>query len=151
MSLWALEPADYRSRLSSLALVAVIAMVAGLAFWQGHAVGPRQAVGLQALISPSISILPTETEFPLPTPIEWEGYIDRMFVSGAGVEVVSRAAPGEAFQAYMTDGQISPVTSGPVAVQGLWRGWTCAYGGYGGHCVPEVDIQSISQRPIMRE
>lgn len=151
MSLWATGTSDHHARLSSLSMMAVLGMVIGLFAWHGHATAPQTASELDALVSPTVSAMPQEAEFPEPTPIIWEGYISRSFVGGEAIEVVSRTAPGGVFQAYMPVGQVSPVTDGPVRVQGLWRGWTCAYGGHDGNCVPEVDITSVEKRPIMVE
>lgn len=84
----------------------------------------------------------SDQTFSSPIPVIWSGTINRIFVSGSGLEVVSTAAPGGVFQAYMPGDQISPITSGAVQVQGTWDGYTCAYGNT---CVPEVIIQTVKR------
>lgn len=83
----------------------------------------------------------------LPIPVVWSGSISRVFVSGEGLEIVSSASPEGIFQAYMPIGQVAPITTGTVRIQGIWSGFTCAYGGYRGRCVPEVDITEIKSAP----
>ncbi len=126
----------------------VVVMVAGLFLLRGNTVAPQPASQLQAL-----QTLPTVAEetFAEPRDMTWEGHIERMFVGGEGLEIVGPEIPGGVFQAYMPDGELSPVTEGSVRVHGLWRGYTCAYGGRGGSCVPEVDIITIDVLPIELE
>ena len=106
---------------------------------------PATANILQAM-SPSTTVLPEDSLLPEPRPIEWGGYVRRIFVGGDGLEIVGSDAPGGVFQAYAS-GQL-PVFDSPVLIRGIWRGYTCAYGGNNGRCVPEVDIESIEPRPI---
>jgi hypothetical protein len=154
MSVWLTKPIDPESKLSSLALIIVAVLVVGLALWDGPLSGTRTANQLEAFVGASSSPAPfpvQDTLFTEPQLIEWDGYIRRIFISGEGLEIVSPAAPGGVFQAFMASGEISPVTEGAVSIQGLWRGWTCAYGGVQKHCVPDVQIRSIHVRPVELE
>ena len=134
-------------------MLAVLSMVAGLILWEAPLSTPRTANDLQAFTNTETSPTPARSEAVLPEPvaISWEGYIRRVFVSGGALEIISLEVPGGAFQAYMPHGQVASVLEGSVAIEGIWRGWTCAYGGYEGHCVPDVDVQSIHQLPIVRQ
>ena len=147
MSIWATGPLNQQSRVSTLSMGGVLVLVAGLFLWQGNTGDSRTANQLQALQTP----VATEETFSEPREIVWEGRIERIFVGGEGLEIVGPSIPGGAFQAYMPKGEPSSITEGPVRVQGLWRGYTCAYGGRGGVCVPEVDIVSIEELPIELE
>lgn len=98
-----------------------------------------QAAELRAFDRP----LPTETVFPEPSPIVWNGTITRIFISGSALEVRSADAPGGRFHAYMPGDAVAPFTEGDVRVSGSWRGWTCDYSQV---CVPEVDITTIERQ-----
>jgi hypothetical protein len=74
--------------------------------------------------------------------IIWHGTIRRELAGGEGLEIISSDSSGELFQAYMPQGEVSPITSGSVTIYGIQNGTTCSYGQ---ECVPEVDIQSIER------
>jgi hypothetical protein len=137
-------------RLFSIAFIAGIVVLLGFLAWQIPSAAPQTASQADALTATP----DTEETFTDPRPVQWDGYVRRVLAGGEGLEIVSQNAKGGVFQAYMPAGQIAPVTSGPVHVQGLWRGYTCAYGGNAsgdGGCVPEVDIQTIQSAPIQLE
>jgi hypothetical protein len=129
-------------------MLAVLVMVGGLFLSREHTGAPQTANQLQAL-----QTMPTVAEdtFSEPQEIVWEGRVARIFVGGEGLEIFGPSIPGGAFQAYMPQGEVSPVTEGSVKVRGLWKGYTCAYGGHDGACVPEVDIISVEALPIELE
>ena len=106
----------------------------------------RSTANILQAVSPSVTVLPEDSLLPEPRRIEWAGYIRRIFVGGEGLEIAGSDAPGGVFQAYAS-GQL-PVFDSQVLIRGIWRGYTCAYGGDNGRCVPEVDIESIAPRPI---
>lgn len=146
MSVWHTNPINDRSRVASLSFIVVVVMVGGL-FALQYSSHSRTADILQAVATDS-PLPTTESTFNQPRPIQWDGYISRVFAAGEGVEIISPAAPGGVFQAYMVQGQLAPLTSGPVLVHGMWVGYTCAYEGHDGKCVPEVTIQKIESQPI---
>src|SRR5574343_300351 len=135
MTIWLTGTSDPESKISTTALLAVSLMVLGLAVWGIPSTGSRTASSLKAIVSESG--LPTETSFA-PRQIEWEGYVRRILVGGEGLEIAGSDAPGGVFQVYAS-GQI-PITEGSVLIKGLWRGYTCAYGGHNGRCVPDVEL-----------
>lgn len=122
-------------RLSLASFVVLTGLIGVAVFVEHQPAKLGTAAGLDAL-SPTASV-------SLPQPIEWSGHISRIFVSGEGLEIISSASPGGVFQAYMPRDQTSPVTEGSARIKGLWTGFTCAYGGDHGRCVPEVDIEEI--------
>jgi hypothetical protein len=153
MSVWQTQPIDPETKFSSIAVIGVAIFVVGLALWQMPPSEYRSATGLDALIrpSPTQSPSPTEGEFSVARDVSWEGHVRRVFLGGGALEVVSRDAPGGVFQAYMPDDGIASVSEGPVRISGSWRGYTCAYGGDNGRCVPDVTINHLQQLPIASE
>lgn len=139
--------------MSSVAFMAIVMTILVLSVWHvPHSLLPQTASEYDALdTAPQPSLPVADETFSDPRPVQWDGYVSRVLVGGEGLEIVSHNAPGGIFQAYMPVGQVAPVTQGPVYVEGVWRGYTCAYGGRGGGCVPEVDIQSIQAAPIQLE
>lgn len=137
MSVWVTRYIDPRVNLSSVALITVAVLVVGLALWDGPIAGSRTASQINAFDEMQDRV------FSQPIPVVWSGTIQRVLVSGEGLEIINAAAPGGVFQASMGPGEISPLLQGVVDIQGFWQGWTCAYGGAHGHCVPDVQIQSI--------
>lgn len=122
-------------RLPLTSLLVLTGLIGAVVLYDRAPAAPKTANSLDI-------ISPTSSE-SFPRPVVWTGYVSRVFVSGEGLEIVSSASPEGVFQAYMPIGQVSPVTTGTVRVQGIWSGFTCAYGGHQGRCVPEVDIQEI--------
>ena len=151
MSVWHIKTIDPGAKLSTTALIVVAMLVIGLSLHSLSSVKQRTASTLNALdAADSITPLPTEGEFAAAQQIDWEGYIRRSLAGGEGLEVVSQDAPGGTFQAYVSDGAAS-VSEGPVRVRGFWHGYTCAYGGNDGRCVPDVTISDIERLPIAPE
>jgi hypothetical protein len=149
MSVFKTKTSDPQARLSSVALLVVAILVIGLSVSGASWTKSRTAAivdAVTALPSPE----PTEGVLASPQPVDWSGYVRRSFVGGQGLEIVGQDAPGGVFQAYMPDG-VAPVASGSVRVRGLWEGYTCAYGGNNGRCVPEVLIQGMERLPIAPE
>lgn len=125
-------------RLPLTSLIVLTGLIGVVVFYEKTPPTPQTATGLDALsVSASVS---------LPQSVIWSGHISRIFVSGEGLEIISSASSEGVFQAYMPMGQVAPITDGEVIVQGIWNGFTCAYGGHQGRCVPEVDIQSITHK-----
>lgn len=110
-----------------LKVIGLIAVAVALVVFQRPlGIGSRTAVGLNALgVSATIT---------------WHGTITRTFVSGGALEISSSDAPGGVFHAYLSDGQVSPITEGEVTITGRWTGWTCDYGM---KCVPEVEVERV--------
>jgi hypothetical protein len=125
-------------RLPLTSLIVLAGLIGVVVLYEKTPPTPQTATGLDAL-SRTASV-------SLPQFVTWSGYISRVFVSGEGLEIVSSASSEGVFQAYMPIGQISPITDGEVVIQGVWNGFTCAYGGHQGRCIPEVDIQSITHK-----
>lgn len=93
-----------------------------------------------ALYSDPFYRSPRATTFPTPKIVQWTGSVQRIFLSGEGLEIRSTMAPGGVFHAYMPDHRISPFTDGVVGVTGQWVGISCEYGQ---RCVPDVRIETI--------
>lgn len=131
-------------------LAGLCAIVAGGAL-AGRAVRvPLIATLRDAVSSPSVSVItPTETVFPQPRAIDWEGVIFGVFAGGEGL-AIKRTDTGEMFQAY---GAVSSVSYGPVRLAGRWIGISCAYQHtvFGGQCTPIVEIDALEILPITLE
>lgn len=142
MTLWSIHPTNLTARVSLMAFIALVGMV-GFFAWHQHSAPITAAIIDTNTIDPTLLPVADET-FVTPRAITWQGQITRIFVSGSGLEIASLTVPGGVFQAYMPGQEISPITSGSVTVTGFWYGYTCAYGGHAGGCVPDVQIQTIS-------
>lgn len=136
--------ADYETNVSFAAFLGVAFLMLGLVVIDARPTDTSTANILQA-VSPRVSIEPGDDILLEPRTVEWGGYIRRVFVGGEGLELAGSDAPGGIFQAYST-GRL-PILEGQVLIRGIWRGYTCAYGGNNGWCVPEVDIESIAPLP----
>ena len=91
---------------------------------------------------------PSETVFPTPRVITWDGTVFGILAGGEGLAV--RRSDGVLFQAYEAEGQIASVSEGPIRITGRWTGTSCAYQNtvFGGRCTPSVEIDSLEVLPI---
>lgn len=134
----------HETNVSFGALLGVSALMLTLVLLDMPSSSQSTANVLQALTStPSVQL--EDSLLPEPRAVAWGGYISRILVGGEGLELVGSDAPGGVFQAYGVS-QL-PILEGQVLIRGVWRGYTCAYGGYKGRCVPDVEIESIEPLP----
>ena len=135
-------------------LVAVSAVATGGVLFGLVASVPLTAALRDAvsLVSPPPASVSTETVFPQPRSIDWEGVVFGILAGGRGL-AVRRADTGEMFQAYGVDGQTASVSYVPVRIRGRWTGISCAYEQtvFGGQCTPTVDIDVLEILPITLE
>lgn len=92
---------------------------------------------------------PTETVFPQPRAIDWEGVVFGVLAGGEGL-AVKRSGSGELFQAYFAQGQTASVSEGPIHITGHWTGISCAYEEtvFKRTCTPTVDIDALEILPV---
>lgn len=134
-------------------LVGMCAVVAGGLLAARSVRAPLMAALRDAVESPSVpAVAPTETIFPQPRKIDWDGIVFGVLVGGRGL-AVRREDTGEMFQAYAADGQTMSVTSGPVRIKGRWTGISCAYQHivFSDTCTPTVDIDALEILPVTLE
>lgn len=117
---------------------AIIAVtVAGVLLGSIDARAPMTALELDA-------IAPTETVFPKPQAVVWDGVVFGVLAGGEGLAVRMLDTSRE-FQAYMPGDTLASPSEGSVRVTGRWTGISCSYANtvFSGHCTPTVDIQMI--------
>lgn len=134
--------------------VAICATVAGSVLVGRLLQAPLTATFYDAVTpeSNTTPVAPTETTFPHPREIDWEGIVFGSLMGGRGL-AIRRSDTGTLFQAYMADDRISSVSEGRVRIRGQWTGTSCAYEQtlFKGQCTPTVDIDVLEILPISLE
>ena len=100
--------------------------------------------GLVGSQEASPTVQPTEEVFASPRPIQWDGRIVRMFLSGEALEMATPVSPlGFAYLEGKV-GEVFSLTEGMVTVEGVWTGTSCQYG----RCAAHVEVESISPAKV---
>lgn len=107
-------------------------------------VGDSFRVGsISGLVEPqevSPSAQPTEEVFSSPRPVQWDGRIVRVFLSGEALEMSTPASPLGFAYLEGKEGEVFSLTEGMVTVEGMWTGTSCQYG----RCASHVEVNSMS-------
>jgi hypothetical protein len=152
MSVFATQKKTSHARTVAI-LIAVCAVVAGSVLVGRMIEVPltaalRDAAGFSPVIPAET---PSETVFPKPRVIDWEGTVFGILAGGNGLAI--KRPDGGMFQAYMAEGRTSSVSQGPVHIKGRWTGTSCAYQNtvFSGQCTPTVEIDALEILPISLE